>query len=255
MPLPTSRDEIVSFLDDYLDVQGIHDYGPMGLQVIGGATVNRVAVAVSASLASISQAAAQGAEMLIVHHGMLWDNESRVIGQMMRGRLKLLFQHDINLLGYHLCLDRHVEIGNNVLALQALGAKPIEMDSPIATVGYVGEFAEPVPWDELSARAQCVFGGEPTYFPSGPTRTSRLGLVTGGAGSTKYVMEAAARGCDTYLTGELTEPVPAVAAELGMNLIGAGHYNTEKLGIQAVGSLLEERFDVTATFIDVPNPL
>lgn len=249
------RDEIVSFLDEFLDVQGIRDYGPMGMQVVGKSEVKHVAVAVSASRACFAKAAAQQADMLIVHHGLFWDNESRVVGQVMRGRLETLFEHDMNLLAYHLCLDKHPEIGNNVLSLRALGATPVELDSPLASVGYVGEFTSPVPWDELTGRVRSVFGGEPIFFPEGPALTSRLGLVTGGAGRTSYVIEAADRACDTFLTGELSEPVPTVAAELSINLIGAGHYNTEKLGVQAVARVLEERFGVSSVFIDVPNPV
>ena len=249
------RDEIVAFLDAYLDVHAIQDYGPMGMQVVGKEQVERVAVAVSASHACFAQAAAQGADMLIVHHGLFWDNESRVVGSVMRGRLETLFHHDMSLLGYHLCLDKHAEIGNNVLALRALGATPIEVEAPLGAVGYVGDFTEPLPWKELTERVRNAFGGEPYFFPSGPAETSRLGLITGGAGAPAYVTEAAARGCGTYLTGNLSEPAPAVAAELSLNLIGAGHYNTEKLGVQAVGRLLEERFGVSAVFIDVPNPL
>lgn len=251
----TSRDKIVGFLDEYLDVHGIHDYGPMGMQVVGKAEVNRVAVAVSASHACFSLAAGLEADMLIVHHGLFWDNDSRVVGKAMRGRLETLFRHDMTLLAYHLCLDRHPEIGNNVLALRDLGATPLALDTPIANVGYVGEFAIPVSWEELAERAKNTFGGEPLLFPSGPDHTAQLGLVTGGAGNSIHVMEAAERGCDTYLTGDLSEPTPALAAELGMNLIGAGHYNTEKLGVQAIGRLLEEKFGVSSVFIDVPNPL
>lgn len=253
--MAVSRDKIVTFLDEYLDVHGIRDYGPMGMQVVGKEEVNRVAVAVSASHACFAQAVSQQADMLIVHHGLFWDNESRVVGKAMRGRLETLFQHDMTLLAYHLCLDKHPEIGNNVLALRALGATPTALETPLAGVGYVGEFASPVPWEELAERAQSAFGGEPFLFPSGPDQTIRLGLVTGGAGNSVHVIEAAGRGCDTYLTGDLSEPAPALAAELGMNLIGAGHYNTEKLGVQAVGRRLEERFGVSSVFIDVPNPL
>lgn len=253
--MAASRDEIVSFLDEYLDVQGIRDYGPMGMQVIGKEEVNRVAVAVSASHACFGLAAGLEADMLIVHHGLFWDNESRVVGSAMRGRLETLFRHDMSLLAYHLCLDNHQKIGNNVLALRALGATPIALEAPLAGVGYVGEFANPVSWQELAERAKDTFGGEPYLFPSGPAETRHLGLVTGGGGNSVHVTEAAERGCDTYLTGNLSEPAPALAAELGMNLIGAGHYNTEKLGVQAVGRLLEEKFGETAVFIDVPNPL
>ena len=250
-----SRDKIVSYVDEYLDVQGIRDYGPMGMQVVGKAEVKRVAVAVSASRACFALAAAQQADMLIVHHGLFWDNESRIIGSVMRDRLESLFECDMSLLAYHLCLDKHAEIGNNVLSLRALGATPIELDSPLASVGYVGEFSSPVPWEELTERVRSTFGGEPFYFPEGPALTSRMGLVTGGAGSSSFVIEAAGRGCDTFFTGELSEPAPAVAAELSINLIGAGHYNTEKLGVQAVARLLEEQFGVSSVFIDVPNPL
>ena len=250
-----SRDDIVKYLDEYLDVQGIRDYGPMGLQVVGKAEVTRVAVAVSASRACFAQAAAQRADLLIVHHGLFWENDSRVVGSVMRGRLEGLFRHDMSLLSYHLCLDKHPEIGNNVLSLRALGATPVEMDAPLVGVGYVGEFSEPVPWEELKARVVKAYGGEPAFFSEGPEYTSRLGLVTGGAGRASHVIEAAERGCDTYLTGELSEPAPAIAAELSLNLIGAGHYNTEKLGVQAVGRLLEAQFGVTSVFIDVPNPL
>lgn len=253
--MSASRDAIVSFLDEYLDVQGIRDYGPMGMQVIGKAEVSRVAVGVSASRACFAQAVQLEADMLIVHHGLLWDDESRVVGKTLRGRLELLFRHDISLLGYHLCLDKHREVGNNALALRALGATPVEMDTPLVEVGYVGTFPEPVPWHELVARVRSTFGGEPFLFPTGPAQCSRLGLVTGGGGKTAHVLEAADRGCDTYLTGNLSEPAPAIAAELGINLIGAGHYNTEKLGVQAVGQLLEERFGVACFFVDVPNPL
>lgn len=250
-----SRDDIVSFLDEYLDVRGIRDYGPMGMQVIGKGEVARVAVAVSASQACFALAAGLEADMLIVHHGLFWDGDSRVVGKAMRGRLETLFRHDLSLLGYHLCLDRHQEIGNNVLAIRAMGATPIALESPLATVGYVGEFTEPMAWNELVERAKDTFGGDPFFFPTGPSHTKMLGLVTGGGGNSVHVMEAAERGCDTYLTGNLSEPAPALATELGMNLIGAGHYNTEKLGVQAVGRLLEERFGVSSVFIDVPNPL
>ena len=166
-----SRDDIVSFLDEYLDVRGIHDYGPMGMQVIGKSEVARVAVAVSASQACFALAAGLEADMLIVHHGLFWDGDSRVVGPVMRGRLETLFRHDMSLVGYHLCLDRHQEIGNNVLALRAMGATPVALESPLATVGYMGEFADPVAWEELAERAKDTFGGEPFSFrPAPPIR-------------------------------------------------------------------------------------
>ncbi|GHO68949.1 hypothetical protein KSC_078410 [Ktedonobacter sp. SOSP1-52] len=114
------RDDVVQFLNTHLNISAFRDYCPNGMQVIGKPEVRRVALGVSANLECFRMAAAAGADMLITHHGLFWENMPREIGVMMKGRLKLLFEHDITLLGYHLPLNAHPEIGNNVLWLQPL---------------------------------------------------------------------------------------------------------------------------------------
>ncbi len=108
------RDDIIQFLNTYLAIDGFRDYCPNGMQVIGRPEVKRVALAVSANLECFRQAAAGEANMLITHHGLFWENMPREIGTMMKARLKTLFEHDITLLGYHLPLDAHPEVGNSM---------------------------------------------------------------------------------------------------------------------------------------------
>jgi putative NIF3 family GTP cyclohydrolase 1 type 2 len=57
------------------------------------------------------------------------------------------------------------------------------------------------------------------------------------------------------VTGEPSEPAMADARETGVTLIAGGHYATETFGVRALGDLLAERFGVTHTFVEVPNPV
>jgi putative NIF3 family GTP cyclohydrolase 1 type 2 len=115
------RDEIVQFLNDYLQVEKFKDYCPNGMQVIGRPEVERIALGVSANLECFRIASESRADMLIVHHGLFWDNMPRIVGTMLKARLKMLFEQDITLLGYHLPLDAHAGVGNNALWLKHLG--------------------------------------------------------------------------------------------------------------------------------------
>ena len=115
------RDEIIAYLDDLLEIEAFTDYGPNGLQVPGAAEVSSVVTGVSAQRELFEQAAAAEAELVLCHHGVFWDFHSRAIGPAMKERLRILFDADISLAGYHLPLDAHPEVGNNALICAALG--------------------------------------------------------------------------------------------------------------------------------------
>jgi len=42
---------------------------------------------------------------------------------------------------------------------------------------------------------------------------------------------------------------------MGLNILACGHYNTEKVGIKALGKLVAKEFNVAEEFIDIPNPI
>jgi dinuclear metal center YbgI/SA1388 family protein len=244
------RDEILAFASDLLDLDAYPDYGPMGLQVAGTRDVQRLACGVSASLELFERAASAGAQMLLVHHGVLWDRDPRVIDDAARRRLKTLFDADITLAAYHLALDAHPEVGNNALLARELGIEPTE---PFAGIGFGGPFAQPVTIDELTVRVRDKLGGQPVVFAHGPERIERGAVITGGAA--RYLADAAAAGYDLFLTGEPAEPSLHTARELGIHFVAAGHYATERIGIQALSGRLAEQFDLDWEFIDLPNPV
>jgi dinuclear metal center YbgI/SA1388 family protein len=242
------RDEIIGFAAELLDLDAFPDYGPQGLQVAGAEEVTRVVCAVSSSLELFEQAAAAGAQLVVVHHGLLWENEPRTIDARMRRRLQALFDADVNLAAYHLALDAHPEVGNNALLARELG---VEIDSPFAEIGVGGRAAASL--DDFLASVRERIAPEPLVFAEGPGELARVAIVSGGGA--RYLSQAAAEGYDLFLTGEPAEPSLHLARELGITFVAAGHYATERLGVQALTARLAERFELEWEFVELPNPV
>jgi dinuclear metal center YbgI/SA1388 family protein len=245
-----SRDEIVAFANEYLDLASYPDYGPMGLQVVGADEVTRLACGVSASLELFRRAADTGAQLLLVHHGLFWDRDPRVVDRALRARLQTLFDADLSLAAYHLALDAHPEVGNNALLCRALGIEPAR---GFAEVGYGGPLAQPCTIAELAARIEAEFGRAPLVLGAGPERIEQVAVCSGSAA--RFLADAAAQGYECFLTGEPAEPSLMIAREAGVHLVAAGHYATETLGVKALAATLAERFGVEWEFVDLPNPV
>jgi dinuclear metal center YbgI/SA1388 family protein len=247
--------EVISYLDELLDARNFKDYGPNGLQVPGSDELSVVVTGVSAHRELFEQAAVIGAQLVIAHHGLFWDFHPRSLSPTMKERLRILFDNDIALAGYHLPLDAHPEVGNNALICAALG---LERGEPFSehggrAIGFVGRPEEGVPFDELRRRCAAAFGQEPFAWETGPEVVHTVGIVSGAAASS--FGEAIALGLDAFLTGEPAEHVMADARESGTHFIGAGHYATETFGVRRLGELLQERFGVEHRFVDAPNPI
>jgi dinuclear metal center YbgI/SA1388 family protein len=244
------RDAIVAFASELLEVDRFRDYGPVGLQVEGTSEVEKIVCSVSASLELFELAAERGAQMVLVHHGLFWTSEQLVIDQRQKGRLKALFEADLSLVAYHLALDAHPEIGNSVLLARELGVEP---ERTFEETGIGGRLKEPRPSKELVSLVREKLGREPLAFRYGPEPVQTIAIVTGGGGAS--LLQAAREGYDLFLTGEPKEQSLHAARELGIHFLAAGHYATEKLGVQALATRISERFGIEWEFVDVPNPV
>ena len=244
------RDEIVAYANALLEVERFPEFGPPGLQVVGAAEVAKLACGVSASLELFERAAAAGAQLVLVHHGIFWRNEPLAIDRRQRGRLEALFAGDLNLVAYHLALDAHPELGNSARLAAALG---IEREGEFGPVGLAGRLDEPVGIAELVARIVRAVDREPLVLAHGPARIQRVAVSTGAAGYD--LIQAAHEGFDLFLTGEPEEPSLHTARELGIHFVAAGHYATERLGVQALAQHLAERFGLEWEFVELPNPV
>jgi dinuclear metal center YbgI/SA1388 family protein len=245
------RDEIIGYANELLETHRFPEYGPPGLQVVGADEVTKIACGVSASKELFERAAAAGAELVIVHHGIFWRNEPVWIDRRQRGRLQALFAADLSLAAYHLALDAHPEIGNNALLADALGVT--DDRCAFAEVGIGGCLHEPWALDALVGRLREVVGRDPLVFAHGPAQVQRVAICSGGAG--RELIRAAHEGYDALLTGEPEEPSLQTARELGIHFVAAGHEATERLGVQALSQRLAERFGLDWEFIPVDNPV
>jgi dinuclear metal center YbgI/SA1388 family protein len=245
-----ARDEVLDFARELLDLDSFDDYGPMGLQVVGADEVTKIAAGVSSSRELFDRAAQAGAELLIVHHGLFWDNDPRVVDRQLKVRLQALFAGDVTLAAYHLALDAHPEIGNNALLARELGIKSLER---VLEWGFGGRLEPSAGVDELAGRLEQATGQEPQVFEGGPERIERVAVITGGAA--RLFPQIAALGYDAFVTGEPAEPTLHTAQELGTHFLAGGHYATETFGIKALAERLAERFDLEWEFLDLPNPV
>jgi len=246
--------ELVSYLDGYLRVAAVPDapHAVNGLQVANRGTVSRVAVAVDLCEATVRLAAEQGADLLLVHHGLFWGGLQPLTGRAYR-RVASLIANDIALYSAHLPLDLHPEVGNNAVLARQLG------------ISLRGEFGEEYGvrigvWGEvevtrhaLERQLAALTGSAPRLLAFGPERVRRVGVVTGAAGS--MIPQAAAAGLDTFVTGEGPHHTFFDAEELKVNVFYAGNYATETVGVKALAEHLHERFHLPWTFLDHPTGL
>ena len=244
-----SRDEIVAYANELLEIERFPEFAPQGLQVIGAADVATVACGVSCSRDLFERAVGLGAQLVLVHHGLFWRNEPLVVDARMRGRLEALFRGEASLVAYHLALDAHPTLGNNAQLAARVGAMPVR------TFGTVGRGCtiDPLPLDALAARVEEVVERPPLVLRGGDHDVRRLAVSTGAAGHD--LVQAAHDGYDALLTGEAEEPSAAAARELGIHLIAAGHHATERFGVQALAAHLAERFALDWHYVEIENPV
>lgn len=243
--------DIVAYCNQRLDVESINDYCPNGLQVEGRAAVGRIVSAVTASLETIEAAVEAGADMLLVHHGYFWKGESQPLTGMKGRRIRRLIQNDINLVAYHLPLDRHLELGNNAQLGTRLGLKGQPMDE-IDPLLWKAELEVPVTGDTLSDWIREALGREPLLI-AGKEQLRKIAWCTGGAQS--YIEKAADAGCDAFISGEVSEQTTHIAREREITYVSAGHHATERYGVQALGAELAAQFSIEHHFVDLDNPV
>lgn len=247
--------DLLADLDELLEPGSFDDFGPNGLQLPGRSEVSTVVTGVSAHVELLERAIALGADLLLVHHGLLWNFQSRRISRRMARRLRLALEADLNVAMYHLPLDAHPQLGNNALIADGLGGGERAPFGRLRgrAIGCMTRLEAPCSIAELTARTAALTERDPLVFPYGPERIERLAILSGGGAN--QITQAIEAGADAYLTGEPTEHVMAEAREGGIHFIAAGHHATETFGVRALGERLAERFGVRHVFVDVPNPV
>ena len=245
-----NRTELVTYCNQYLQTESFQDYCPNGLQVEGCDTIVKIVSGVTASQELIDAAIERQADLLLVHHGFFWKGENPVLTGMKKRRLKSLLTHDINLLAYHLPLDAHKILGNNVLLADKLGldVEQFFAGNEIALLGNI----KPQSGAQFKQHIARVLDREPLHVEVDRT-ISKVALCTGAAQS--YIEQAIAVGADAFVSGEISENTWHIARENNIHYFSAGHHATERYGVQALGEHLASHFALQHEFVDILNPV
>lgn len=251
----SSPTALAAWLDTQLSVSNFNDYCPNGLQVDADNPIHHIVTGVTASEALIQAAIEAKAQAILVHHGYFWKGEPAVLTGMKGKRIRLLMQHGISLLAYHLPLDAHPTLGNNAQLAKCLGLSLSEALYPEEKypIGQIANLSQPITPKALIEKIYQALQREPLHLSGGNTQLKRIGICTGAAQD--MLEQAAIQGCDAFISGEVSERTTHIARELGIDYFACGHHATERGGIKALGDLIKTHSDIEVSFMDIDNPV
>jgi dinuclear metal center YbgI/SA1388 family protein len=250
--MPASCREIVNYLNNLLAIDKIKDSSCNGLQVQGEKTIRRVGLAVDACMAVYRKAAAKKCQMVVVHHGLIWNGLTSITGAQYQ-QVRYLISHELNLYAAHLPLDMHPEVGNNIMLANALrlsSARPFGRYKD-SLIGYEGVLPLATSVEDLGRACGRILGGGFSTLPFGKKKCRTIAIVSGGGSDA--IPEAVDKGIDCFITGEPSHWNHHAALEAGINVLYLGHYHSETPGVRAVGKRMEKEFGVETVFIDEPT--
>ena len=192
------------------------------------------------------RAAEAEAQLVLVHHGLFWEKEPRVVEPVMRERLRALRRRPEPRL-HHLALDAHPEVGNTRSSARnsgstARGASPTVSASAAAS-------PSPAPVSKLAERVQQRLGRMPLYVFSDPEVVERVAVSPA---LPLYLAQAAAEH-NCFVTGEADEPTKQCRGS-GIAFIAGGLPPRRTLGVRALSEKLASASTSPGTSSQ-PNPV
>lgn len=256
-----TRDELTKFIESTIGLELLSkaktiDPFANGVQFVGSEQVEKVILGVSLNVDFLNEAVAASANYCVFHHGLDPRTDGAVYSMSAQKRLKLIFDNNLTIAGYHHALDAQNKFGNNASIAQLLGAKIIDMLDE--GWGCVAKLKNPMTQDELSEKCAEIFSHDVLAIKAGDKTVQILGINSGGASPyDKLIGELHSKNIDVYITGESNESRPHVMQEEGINFFLCGHYATEVFAVQELGKLIKTKFGkkIEVEFIDIPNPL
>lgn len=245
--------ELVSHLDTLLNCAAFKDYCPNGLQVEGKSEIKHLVTGVTLNQTLIEEAIDAKADVILVHHGLFWQGEPYPITELKKHRLQALLKHDINLLAYHLPLDKHELYGNNAQLGQLWGMQTHAYCGKDALI-HIHQTKQTPSIEAIVQTVERTLNRQALLIKAPkPVDIQKIAWCSGGAQS--YLMDAIYAGANVFITGEISEQYVHITKEYNVHYIAAGHHATERYGVQALGQYLQQTYGLTHQFIEVDSPV
>lgn len=255
------RDVIIKFIYDYFGKELLKEAAykeefANGVQILGGMEVNKVVLGASLNEDFLEEAIKQGSNFCIFHHGFDHRVYKGRYPLSTQKRLKLIFNHELTIMGFHYILDSHPKIGNNATIIKKLGGKIV--DRIYEDYGWIAKFDKARDVQFLAKKCSEIFEHDVFAVYTGPKLVKTIGVVSGaGKPYAQHIAEMEEKGVELFISGETSESVPNRMKESGINYFACGHYATEVFGVQELGKVIKSHFKekLEVEFIEIPNPV
>ena len=203
--------------------------------------VKRIYVALDATDEVIDDAIAQGVDMLITHHPLLFTPLKQITDEhFIGGRVVRLLQHDISYYAMHTNYDvlGMAELSARMLGLNEMEVLEVTDSEQMEGIGRVGIFAEEMPLRECCKLVKEKFQLDGVkVFGDLDAKVKRVAISPGsGKHMTQLALEKSA---DVFVTAEIDHHEGIDAVAQGMAIIDAGHYGLEHIFIEDIAEFLQ----------------
>ena len=246
--------EIILFLSRELKVRHIPDSSKNGIQIRSKKDVCKIAFAVDACLAVFEKAKKQNCDLIVVHHGLFWKGFKDKSG-LQKSRVNFLKKNKISLYACHLPLDLHEQYGNNAELVKMLDLGNVKKfgDYKGLDIGFRGSFEKSRSVESIAKELNRKLNTKCRVITFDKRKIKTVGIISGGGED--GIFEAKQKKLDLFITGELSHTFYAKVRDIKQNMIVAGHYATETVGVKALMPVMEKKFNVKTVFIDKPTGL
>ncbi len=234
-------------INKYLNSKYIIDNSINGIQIEGKKNIKKIFTCVTINDFVIKKAISNKVDTLIAHHGILWKNNIPNIIGIQKKRIYKILLNNINIFAWHLPLDIHPKIGNNIIIAKKMNIKIKKLPTnnfPVL-IGKINK--KKYIFKEIKKQIKNFY-----FYKNKNKKIKRIGICSGYGGSflEKSILDY---NIDTYITGEISENNFYIFKEYNINILIIKHYISEIYGIKKLGKWIKKKFNINVNFLNTYN--
>ncbi len=225
--------------------------------------IEKVYICLDITSENVNRAIDFGADLIVSHHPLIFKpmysvTEADVTG----GIVRALIKNDISAICMHTNFDK-ADGGMNDLLAQKLGLESVRKYTPdecvdpmgnkLDEIGRVGSLERPMSMRDFIEYVKKSLSCSAVKYIGNPNEmVQTVALCSGSGGSGIY--SAYHSGADIYVTADLNHHHAQTAREIGLNMIDAGHFETENIICEFLSEFFTHRFPDIELMVSESKP-
>ena len=214
--------------------------------------VNKIGVVLDVTHEAIDYAAANGIDLIVSHHPVIFSGLKAIDGDSVVYRL---IKEEIAVISAHTNLDAAEQGVNQVLAqtLELTHIEPLGLpQEPTPPMGRIGDLCQEMTCKEFAEWVNRKLNTRVKFINT--EKPVKRVAVCGGAGE-DFILPAVMKGADALVTADVKHHNFLLAKSLGLALMDGGHFETEWGIVPALCKQLENLGDVSVVVIPQSSPV